>query len=146
MAARHDLTGAWKDGWYLVPYQVIFRDLDAFGHVNNAVYFSFFEWGRAVLWWDLTGRRGPREIDFIVAHAQCDFRLQLGLEPIEIASRIGEMRNSSFEFHAEIRRADGSVAATGMVVVVLWDWDRQTKRTIDDELRRRIAECSLHVS
>ena len=138
----HDLRGAWKDGWYVVPYHVIFRDLDAFGHVNNAVFFTYFEWGRALLWFALSGKSGPRDIDFIVARAECDFRGQVGLEPIEIASRVGEMRNSSFDVHAEIRRAGGEVAASGKVVVVLFDWARQSKIRISDDLRRKVEECS----
>ena len=29
----HSANG-WKDGWYVVPYRVMFRDLDSFGHVE----------------------------------------------------------------------------------------------------------------
>lgn len=130
--------GSWRDGWYVVPHQVVWRDLDAFGHVNNAVFFTYFEWGRTLTWYALTGRSQPRDIDFIVARAECDFRLQLGIEPVEIWTRIGEMRTSSFEFLCEIRKNDGrDIAATGRVVVVLFDWARQSKRPIDDELRRK---------
>ena len=133
--------GAWRDGWFVVPHQVLFRDLDPFGHVNNAVFFTYFEWGRTLTWFDLTGASQPRDIGFIVARAECDFRLQVGLEPIEIWTRIGAMRTSSFEFLCEIRKESGQqVAATGRVVVVLYDWTRQAKRSIDDELRRRLAE------
>ena len=125
---------------------MVFRDLDAFGHVNNAVFFTYFEWGRALYWFDLTGRSGPHDITFIVAHAQCDFRRQIGLEEIEIRTRIGEMRGSSFDFHTELRTTDGQLAAEGKVVVVLYDWARQSKVSIDDELRRKVAACSLDVS
>ena len=127
-------------------HQVLFRDLDAFGHVNNAVFFTYFEWGRALYWFAVTDRSEPRDITFIVAHAQCDFRRQIGLEEIEIRTRVGEMRGSSFDFHSELRTADGELAAEGKVVVVLYDWARQSKRVIDDELRRKVAACSLDVS
>ena len=144
----HEATnarGTWRDGWHVVRHQVLFRDLDAFGHVNNAVFFTYFEWGRALYWFALTGRSEPRDIAFIVAHAQCDFRRQIGLEEIEIRTRIGEMRGSSFDFHTEIRTAQGELAAEGKVVVVLWDWARQSKIAIDDVLRRKIAERSKGV-
>ncbi len=127
-----------KAGWHVVPWNVIFRDLDAIGHVNNAVYFTYFEWGRTRYWFDLQGGAKPFDIGFIVAHAECDFRAQLGMEPIEIATRIGEMRTSSIDFHSEVRKADGTVAATGNVVVVLYDWATQSKTTIPDELRRKV--------
>lgn len=138
---RELLRGEWRDGWYVVSHPVIFRDLDAFGHVNNAVFFTYFEWGRAVLWFDLTGQSSPRDIAFIVARAECDFKLQIGLETIEICTRIGEMRSTSFDFHCELRKGGGEIAAAGKVVVVLYDWARQSKVAITDELRRKIAEC-----
>src|SRR5687768_7735737 len=55
LAARYNdrsMGGRWIDGWFVVPHQVIFRDLDAIGHVNNAVFFTFFEWARTLLWFD----------------------------------------------------------------------------------------------
>lgn len=141
MNASEQFRGTWRDGWFVVPLHVLFRDIDAFGHVNNAVFFTYFEWGRTQLWFELTGGAKAFDIGFIVAHAQCDFKLQLGLEPIEVATRIGEMRNTSIDFHAEIRKQNGNeVAATGKVVVVLYDWARRSKMAISDELRRKVAE------
>ena len=129
----------WSDGWYIVPWQVIFRDLDAFGHVNNAVFLTYFEWGRTRLWFSLTDGGLAEDIGFIVARAECDFKQQLGLEPIEIRTRIGEMRNTSLEFVTEIRRDSGrQIAATGRVVVVLYDWKRQQKIPITDDFRQKV--------
>jgi len=128
----------WKDGWYVVPHQVVFSDVDAYGHVNNAVYFTYFETARTLLWQKVTGRHGPRDINFIVARAECDFRQQVGMERIEIRVRIGEMRTTSVDFEYEIRKSDRQVAATGKVIVVLFDWESQSKVAIGDDLRQRI--------
>src|SRR5687768_13106515 len=115
----HAVCG-WKDGWFTVPYDVSFRDLDAIGHVNNAVFFTYFEIGRTHYWFTLNGGSRAFDIGFIVARAECDFRRQVGMERIEIRSRIGDMRTSSFDFLTEIRRTDGEeLAALGKVVVVL---------------------------
>lgn len=133
------MASRWTGGWYVVPWQVIFRDVDAFGHVNNAVYLTYFEWARAQLWFELNGGGLPSDIGFIVARAEIDFLLQIGMEPIEIAVRIGEMRTTSFETLYEIRKAGGEqLAATGRVVVVLFDWKTQSKTPIGDELRRKV--------
>lgn len=132
-------SARFEDGWYIVPWQVIFRDIDAFGHVNNAVYLTYFEWARAQLWFALTGAAGlPTDIGFIVARAEVDFRLQIGMEPIDICIRISEMRGTSFDTVYEIRKRGGKVAATGKVVVVLFDWKAQTKVRISDELRQKV--------
>ena len=133
------MGGRWSGGWYVVPHQVIFRDLDAIGHVNNSVFFTYFEIARTYLWFELQGGRGPFDITFIVARAECDFRQQLGMEPIEICVRFGEMRTTSLDFLYEIRKDGGEqVAAAGKVVVVLYDWKSRSKVAISDELRRKV--------
>ncbi len=139
MNAPDYFRGTWRDGWFVVPYHVLFADIDAFGHVNNAVYFTYFEWGRTQLWFELTEQGGARDIGFILARAECDFRKQLAMEPIEIWTRIGELGTSSLEFLCEIRNSGGEVAATGRIVAVLFDWERQTKKAIGDDLRARVA-------
>ncbi len=129
----------WDQGWYVVPIEVRFRDLDYFGHVNNAVYLTYFETARAFYWFDLTGRRSPGGIDFIVARAECDYREQIGLETIEVRVRVAEMRNTSMDFVYEIRKSGGErLAATGKVVVVMFDWKLGTKVPIPIELRREV--------
>src|SRR5436190_3814028 len=131
----------WENGWYVVPWQVIFRDVDSFGHVNNAVYLTYFEWARAQMWFDLTEAKGaPEDIGFIMPRAEVDYLAQLGLEPIDICVRVSEMRNTSLDTVYEIRRGEGQVAATGKVVVVLFDWHEQRKTPISDELRRKVRE------
>lgn len=132
------VNGTWRGGWFVVPMDVQFRDIDNYGHVNNAIYFSYFEWARTLLWFELAGGGRAGEIGFIVAHAECDFRQQLSMEPIEVRIRVGAMRGTSLEFVSEIRRCDGEVAATGKVVVVLYDWETRSKRPISDELRQRV--------
>jgi acyl-CoA thioester hydrolase len=129
----------WVNGWHVVPYDVVFRDIDAYGHVNNAVFFTYFEIGRILLWFELQGGGGANDLGFIVARAECDFKAQLRLEPIEIRTRIGEMRQTSLDFICEIWKAGGQqIAATGKVVVVFYEWETQSKRPITEAFRRRV--------
>lgn len=131
----------WRDGWYVIPHEVTWRDLDGRGHVNNAVFFTYFEWARTRFWLELMGERdpGPDSIGFIVAHASCDFHRQLSLlDAIETRVRIGEIRNSSFEFLNEIVTSSSEIAATGRVVAVRFDWTRNEKMAVDENMRERI--------
>jgi acyl-CoA thioester hydrolase len=132
----------------VVPIEVTWRDLDAIGHVNNAVYFSYFEWARTKYWFDLNGRVGTRDLDFIVAHAECDFRRQLSLaEQIDVCVRIDGIRNSSFDFVYEIRTGHGGeVAATGKVTAVLYSWHRAEKMQFSPELREKIRRFQQNPS
>ena len=55
--------------------EVRFRDCDALGHVNNAVYLTYLEQARFAHWQRLTGVTGiPRS--FILARVECDYRAQ----------------------------------------------------------------------
>lgn len=132
----------WVDGWWSVPYQVPWRDVDAAGHVNNAVYFSWFEWGRTNYWLTMLGKAEWRGINFIVARAECNFRRQVSMmDRVELRTRIGSIGNSSIEFVNEVRqRETGDIAADGRVVVVLFSWDENCKVPIDEALRERIRQ------
>ena len=54
--------------------EVIFRDIDSFGHVNNAVYFTYLETVRTKYFQELKTRSGIDEMDMIVAQATCDYK------------------------------------------------------------------------
>jgi acyl-CoA thioester hydrolase len=130
-----------RNGWYVVPHQVIFRDVDGFGHVNNAVFLTYFEIARNAMWLEIIGGTHWSHINFILARAEVDFRKQINMEEIEIRVRFGTIGRTSFETLYEIRKKNGDeLAATGRAVAVLYDWARQSKIEISDELRRRVTE------
>jgi acyl-CoA thioesterase FadM len=61
------------------------------------------------------------------------------MEPIEIAVRVAAMRTTSLDFAYEIRKSrGGQLAATGNVVVVVFDWKTRSKTPIPEELRRKV--------
>jgi acyl-CoA thioester hydrolase len=135
------IAGEWRDGWFVVPHHVLFSDIDAFGHVNNAVFLTYFEHARTAMWFHLTGGRVAHDVTFIVARAEVDFRAQIAFEEIEIRVRIGEIRTTSFDTVYEIRKhSDGSLASNGKVIVVLFDWQTRTKKPIDAELRQKMRQ------
>ncbi|MGK2860165.1 MAG: acyl-CoA thioesterase [Thermoanaerobaculia bacterium] len=131
----------WENGWYVVPHEVTWQDLDAMGHVNNAVYFAYFEWARTKYWLEMEGAVDPTSLGFIVARAECDFRRELKMmDLVHIRVRVSELRNSSLDFVYEVGNSStGEIAATGKVVVVLYSWQERRKISISDELRARIA-------
>jgi acyl-CoA thioester hydrolase len=72
----------------VVPIQVRFRDLDALGHVNNAVYLTYLEVARAAYF----SRLEPDWVGkghFILARAEVDFLRPILLEdPVEVGVRV----------------------------------------------------------
>ncbi len=53
---------------------VRFRDCDLYGHVNNAVYFTYFEQTRLAWWRSLGGTTGFPGAGTVIVHAECDYR------------------------------------------------------------------------
>ena len=123
----------------IVPVEVVFRDLDAMAHVNNAVYLSYFELGRMKYWDRVAGVSRPKDIAFVVAAASINYRLPSFLgDRLELDVRVARIGRSSFDFHYTLRRGAETVA-DGATTQVLWDWDKNERRVFSQELKERIA-------
>ena len=86
-----------------VPVTVRFRDIDSFGHVNNAVYFTYCEIARNAYWTKLFGPRRQRQANFIIARAELDYRSQANEEnSLLVGIRVSSIGNTSFEFRYAI--------------------------------------------
>ena len=83
---------------------VRFRDCDAMGHVNNAVYSTYLEEARIGVLGGLN--------DFILARVEIDFRSELRGEDVEVRTRCSRVGTKSFDLEHEIA-ADGRVVAEG---------------------------------
>ncbi|TCS39114.1 (3S)-malyl-CoA thioesterase [Paucimonas lemoignei] len=100
-------------------------DMDAFGHVNNTVFFRFMEQAR-VEWMEScgipmeSGGQGP-----VVVNTHCNFRQQLKYPgEVEVKTFAGAPGRSSFETFVEIRRADQPevLVADGAAKIVWVDY------------------------
>ena len=76
-----------------------FRDTDAMGHLNNAVYMTYFEMARTAYWRELTGDADYQKVPFILAHTTIDFRSPAFVyETLRVGIRVVRLGNRSFEF------------------------------------------------
>jgi acyl-CoA thioester hydrolase len=119
--------------------------MDAYGHVNNAVYLTYLEecrdaWAQSVL------GRVSDTWDFVLAHVGIDYRMQLTQDDGEVIvrCRLAGYGRSSVRTVEEIRKTDGIVSATAESVIVSRDpetlqarrlTDRETA-ILDEELSR----------
>lgn len=124
----------------VVPVQVRFRDLDAMGHVNNAVYLTYLEMGRLAYYRELMGLTHPKDFNFILAHVSIDFRSPVVLgETVYVGLSVTRVGRRSFEFTYELREgASGRLVAEATSVQVMYDYQRQTPIPVPDEFRRRL--------
>ena len=111
--------------------RVRFRDCDAMGHVNNAVYSTFLEEARIEVLGGLA--------DFILARVEIDFRSELRAgEEIEVGTRCSRIGTKSLELEHEIRAA-GRIAAQAKSVLVGYDYERSESVPLPDDLRARLT-------
>jgi len=123
-----------------IDVEVRFRDCDPMGHVNNAVYLTYLEEARKRYWREVLGVEDYRQVDFILARVEIDFRAPaFPGQVLRVWIRAGELRRSSFDFHYEIRDAatDGLIAEA-RTVQVMYDYGRQRPKPIPDAVRERI--------
>jgi len=127
-------TSEWA---YSHRLSVRFRDCDAMGHVNHAVYFTYFEQCRLTFWRDLTGWPSPHT-RVILARAECDYRAPAHFgDELEVRLNVGEIGRSSFVLVYEMAAvATGGIVATGRTVMVSYDYDAQKPMPLPDETRR----------
>lgn len=108
--------------------EIRWRDLDAYRHVNNAVYATYLEECRDE-WLENALGGGEKARDFVLARLAIDFRRELRLEDDVVVVRCGLARigRSSVTTSEEIR-VNGELAVEAEAVLVARDV--QTKRSL----------------
>ena len=112
------------------------RDMDAYGHVNNAVYLNYLEecrdaWAQSVL-------GGVADTwDFVLVHVGIDYRSQLTQDDGEIVvrCRLDRFGRSSVRTREEIVKLDGTMSAEAQSVIVPRSPDQPKSRPLTDEER-----------
>jgi acyl-CoA thioester hydrolase len=127
---------------FTLPIRVRFRDTDMMGHVNNAVYLTYFEAGRVEWWIALTGNPSLEDLPFILARTEIDFLAEArAAEDLTLGVRAGRLGNKSFDLeYLLVRDADGTPVARGRSVQVMFDYESKQAQLLDDETRRMIGE------
>jgi acyl-CoA thioester hydrolase len=115
---------------------VRFRDCDAMGHVNHAVYFTYLEQCRLMYWRELTGTSSPHT-RVIIARAECDYRSPAHFgDELEVRLDIDEIGRSSFTLVYAIVKAGGDqLVASGKTVMVSYDYEKGAPVPLPDTTR-----------
>ncbi|MEO0138459.1 MAG: thioesterase family protein [candidate division WOR-3 bacterium] len=119
-----------------VKEDVRYADLDTLGHVNNAVYLSYFEHARVKMFAEYYQKYG--NFHFVIAHAEVDYIKPIYLETITIRAWVSRIGKTSFTIDYEIYNEKGELCAQGKTVQVGYDPEKKTKREIEGEFLRYI--------
>lgn len=122
---------------FIHPIEVRFRDLDALGHVNNAVLVSYLEVAR-FRWWRryLAGR--PFEAEgFLLARIEVDYRSPILIgDEVRVEIHCTKIGRTSFDLRYRVfAENDGRTLAEATSVQVMLDFQTQRPTGIRPETR-----------
>ena len=133
----------------VVENPVVWGEMDSFSHVNNTVYFRYFETARMAYfermnYMEILGRTG---IGPILHSANCRFRIPLTYpDTVSIGTRSVNLEADRFTMEFQIfSHAHQKVAAEGSGVIVTFDYKNGKKAAIPDEIRAFIDQIESGV-
>jgi len=132
----------------LKPYSVVIEipiawgEMDAFGHLNNTVYFRYFESARIAYLERIQGIQYMQDtgIGPILASTQCRFRIPLTYpDTVSVGARIHTIQVDRFTMdYCIVSHQAQKIAADGSGLIVIFDYRNNTKTPLPEVLRERI--------
>jgi acyl-CoA thioester hydrolase len=121
------------------PLATRYPDYDTKGHVNNAVYLTYFEIARAKLW--IEAMHEDLDFPYVVAEATVRYvSPALVGDPLAIEIVTTEVRTKAWVWSYRIvDPRDERLVAEGRTVQVMYDYDRRESVPIPDALRAKLA-------
>ncbi len=114
-------------------YRVALRwgDIDALGHVNQAVFHELLEEARTAM---ISTLPSHEKHSFVVARVELDYRREIPLAHrfVDVTVQIEAVGRSSVTVTQQIFRSDGELAADGRSVLVAWDSARRGSRPLSE--------------
>jgi acyl-CoA thioester hydrolase len=124
-------------------------DLDALGHVNNTVFFRYFESARIayferIRFWPESGAKG---VGPILGSTQCRFRRPLRYpDRLKIGARVVSLEEDRFTMEYEIwSESLATTAASGQAVVVSFDYGAGAKASVPSAIRQALLALEPHL-
>jgi acyl-CoA thioester hydrolase len=122
------------------------RDLDALGHVNQAVYHELLEDVRRAFF--LHTLPDLPFTGYVLVHVELDYRREVRIEHRYLVGecRVAELGRSRVELDNRLLLPDGDVAVEGRAVLVAWDEQSRKSRKLTEHERKALksAEPERH--
>ncbi len=132
-----------------VEVSVRWGDMDAFQHVNNTLYFRYFESAR-IAYFDALGVTeflDGASVGPILASTSCRFRFPVTYpDTLVIGARVSQMGADRFVMdYRTISQRHNKLAAEGDGVLVTYDYGAGVKAPIPEIVRGRVLELEATV-
>ena len=124
------------------PLPVRFRDTDAMGHVNNAVYLTYLEQARVEYLKRVLGLSRPAEFGIILARVEIDYKSQAGIDDeLVIGASVTRLGGASFDMAYKIaEKKSGRLVAQAKSVQVFFDYKQNKPRRIPEDVAARVRD------
>jgi acyl-CoA thioester hydrolase len=121
--------------------EIRWRDLDAYGHVNQAVYLTYAEEVLDAWFRERFGRPSGEVWDYVARRTTIEYRSELTLRDVHAVGTVEPVRlgTTSVTTRTTLRGADGRVAAEVENVVVVIDGKGGAARPLDAEERAALS-------
>lgn len=107
---------------FSTPIELRFSDLDAYGHVNSAVYFTYLETARIKLFAGSFREITEQGIFTVVARAECEFKIPIVYsDTVIVTLRITNIGRSSFDLEYRLHDGMDKTYATARTTMVCFD-------------------------
>ncbi len=125
-----------------ITIPVAWGQMDAFEHVNNVVYFRYFEDARIAYFREVgmleekdTSNQGP-----ILASTQCRFKIPLTYpDEVTVGACVRQLSDDRFTMHYRVySHKHGAVAAEGTGLIVYFDYGANKKSAMPAHLVEKI--------
>lgn len=132
---------------FRVNVPVRFGDIDALGHVNNAVFLTYCEVARQNYCRRELDISGASDFPFILARAELDFLQPVALEvgSVELSLSVPRIGNSSWDFAYEIS-AEGKVCARALTVQVYYDYKSARATPLPSRWRTKLKQLLVEAA
>jgi acyl-CoA thioester hydrolase len=122
---------------------VRFGDLDPQGHVNQAVFLTYFESGRVAMFRDPDLGIGVPGLTYVLVRFEVDYIKEL-LWPggLDVGTGVAEFGRSSFKVSQAIFR-DGAVAAIGKATLVCMDKTTRKATPLPEAAIERLSKWTM---
>ena len=127
---------------HVLPIQIRFNDVDKFGHVNNTIYFQFYDTAKTDYFATVCKDVDWESVAIVVVKIEAEFLSQIKAgEHIAARTRVTKIGNKSFHLEQDIINVDTQeVKCRCLSIMVLYDLIQHLSMPFPDEWRQAICQ------
>ena len=133
-----------------IQIPVEWGDMDAYGHVNNTVFFRYFESARMAYFerCGFTRTYIDDQVGAILHSTSCRFRQPLFYpDTVEVGARVSKIEADRFTMeYTVVSLTAGAVAAEGSGIIVSFDYKEGKKTAIPAVVRQGVEKLEANLS